>query len=115
VKQKGIEILPAWVQQLNYIHDTSPFFEAVLQDGKTLTARHVILALGSRYFKNVPEPYSALFPLGYFARTCDLVDSAPLQGQRLLIIGGWQSAFEWAALLHEQGAGTVSLSYMTSR
>jgi FAD-dependent urate hydroxylase len=111
VKQKGIEILPAWVQQLNYIHDTSPFFEAVLQDGKTLTARNVVLALGFRYFKNVPEAYSALFPPGRFAHTCDLVDLAPLQGKRVLIIGGRQSAFEWAALLHEQGADTVSLSY----
>ena len=111
VKQKGVEILPAWVQQLNYIHDTSPFFEAVLQDGKTLTARNVVLALGFRYFKNVPEPYSALFPPGRFAHTCDLVDLAPLRGKRVLIIGGRQSAFEWAALLHEQGADTVSLSY----
>ena len=88
VKQKGVEILPAWVQQLNYIHDTSPFFEAVLQGGKTLTARNVVLALGFRYFKHVPEPYSALFPPGRFAHTCDLVDLAPLRGKRVLIIGG---------------------------
>jgi cation diffusion facilitator CzcD-associated flavoprotein CzcO len=114
VKQKGIEILPAWVQQLNYVHDTSPFFEAVLQDGKTLTARNVVLALGFCYFKNVPEFYSSLFPPGRFAHTCDLVDLALLKGKRVLIIGGRQSAFEWAALLNEQGAGTVSLSYRHS-
>jgi cation diffusion facilitator CzcD-associated flavoprotein CzcO len=111
VKQQRIEILPAWVQQLNYIPDSSAFFEAVLQDGETLTARNVVLALGFRYFKNVPEPYSTMFPPGCFSHTCDLVDLAPFKGKRALIIGGRQSAFEWAALLNEQGADTISLSY----
>lgn len=111
VKQKELEILPTWVEQLNYVPGTSPFFEAVLQDGRTLTTKNVVLALGFRYFKNVPEPYSALFPPGRFAHTCDLVDLAPLKGKRLLIIGGRQSAFEWAALLNEAGAETVNLSY----
>lgn len=111
VKQKGIEILPAWVQQLNYVPDTSPFFEAVLQDGESLRARNVVLALGFRYFKNVPESYSALFPPGCFAHTCDLVDLASLRGKRILIVGGRQSAFEWAALLNEAGAENVYLSY----
>jgi cation diffusion facilitator CzcD-associated flavoprotein CzcO len=111
VKQKRIKVLPVWVEKLNFIHDTSPFFEAVLQDGKALTAKNVVLALGFRYFKNIPESYSALFPAAQFAHTCDLVDLAPLKGKRVLIIGGRQSAFEWAALLHEQGADAVNLSF----
>jgi cation diffusion facilitator CzcD-associated flavoprotein CzcO len=111
VTQKKIEVLPAWIQQLNYVSDASPFFEAVLQDGETLTARNVVLALGFRYFKNVPEPYLTMFPPGRFSHTCELVDLAPFKGQRTLIIGGRQSAFEWAALLNEQGADTINLSY----
>jgi cation diffusion facilitator CzcD-associated flavoprotein CzcO len=114
VQQKGLEILPAWVQKLNYVYDASPFFEAVLQDGKTLTARNVVLALGFRYFRNVPEFCSCLFPSGRCAHTCDLVDLAPLKGKRVLIIGGRQSAFEWAALLNEQGTDTVSIIYRHS-
>jgi len=114
VKQKGIEILPAWVQQLNYVHNTLPFFEAVLQDGKTLTAKNVVVALGFRYFKHVPEVYSALFPPGRFVHTCDLVNFASLKGKRVLIIGGRQSAFEWAALNNEHGAEAVYLSYRHS-
>jgi thioredoxin reductase len=111
LKQTEIEILPAWVEELNYVSDGLPYFEVVLQDGKTLTARNVVLALGFRYFKNVPEAYSALFPVGRFSHTCDLVDFARLKGKRVLIIGGRQSAFEWAALLNEHGAEAVSLSY----
>ena len=114
VRQKGIEILPAWVQQLNYVDNSPSFFEAVLQDGKILTAGNVVLALGFRYFKNVPELYSALFPPGRFAHTCDLVDFATLKGKHVLIVGGRQSAFEWAALINEQGAETVYLCYRHS-
>lgn len=111
VNQKGIEIVPAWVQQLNHIDEASPFYEVVLQDGKTLTATNVVLALGFRYFKNVPDQYSAIFPSDRYIHTCDLVDLASLNGKRVLIIGGRQSAFEWAALLHENGAAAVNLSY----
>jgi cation diffusion facilitator CzcD-associated flavoprotein CzcO len=111
VAQKKIEVLPAWIQQLNYVSGASPYFEAVLHAGETLTAMNVVLALGFRYFKNVPEPYSAMFPPGRFTHTCDLVDLAPFKGKRVLIIGGRQSAFEWAALLNEQGADTINLSY----
>jgi cation diffusion facilitator CzcD-associated flavoprotein CzcO len=113
-KQKAIEVLPAWVQQLNYVNERPPFFEVVLQDGRTITAKNVVLALGFRYFKNVPEPYPILFPPGRFAHTCDFVDFTLLKGKRVLIIGGRQSAFEWAALIHEQGADTVCLSYRHS-
>ena len=110
-KQKGIEVLPAWVERLDHADGRPPFFEAVLQDGRVITARNVVLALGFRYFKNVPEPYPTLFPQGRFAHTCDFVDLRPLRNRRVLIIGGRQSAFEWAALIREQGAETVYMSY----
>jgi len=114
-QQKGIEVTPAWVQQLDYVNDptgdTRLYYEATLQDGRTLTAANVVLALGFRYFKNIPEPYTTLFPAERVAHTCDLVDLATLKGKRVLIIGGRQSAFEWAALIHEQAAAVVYLSY----
>ncbi len=111
LKQKAIEVHPAWVQQLNFCNSTLPFFEVVLEDGNTIPARNVVLALGFRYFKNVPEPYLNLFPKGKFAHTCDLVDFSPLKGKRVLIIGGRQSAFEWSALINEAGAENIYLSY----
>ena len=110
-QQKGIQVLPGRVRRLDHADGTPPFFEAVLESGDTITAMNVVLALGFRYFKNVPDPYAALFPPGRFTHTCDCVNFAPLKGKRVLIIGGRQSAFEWAALIHEQGAGAVSMSY----
>lgn len=110
-QQKGIATLPAWVEQLDYLPEPAPHYQATLQDGRTLTATNVALALGFRYFKNIPEPYATLIPPGKFAHTCDYVDLTGLKGKRVLIIGGRQSAFEWAALSHEQGAAAVHLTY----
>jgi FAD-dependent urate hydroxylase len=59
----------------------------------------------------VPESFSAWVPAQRYAHTCDLVDLASLRGKRVLIVGGRQSAFEWAALIREQGATAVALSY----
>lgn len=110
-QQKAIETEPWFVQQLDYTGGSAPFYTATIENGSAITATNVVLALGFRYFKHIPEPYPALFPPERSAHTCDLVDFRPLQGKRVLIIGGRQSAFEWAALLKEQGAQAVYLSY----
>lgn len=110
-QQKDINALPAWVEQLDYLPDPTPHYRATLKDGRTLTATNVALALGFRYFKNIPDPYPTLIPPGRLAHTCDYVDLSKLKGERVLIIGGRQSAFEWAALIHEEGAAAVHMSY----
>lgn len=107
-KQKNITARPLMVSRLDLADEC---FAANLENGETLFAKNVVLALGFRYFKNVPEPFPTLFPAGRFAHTCELVNFAPLRNRRVLIIGGRQSAFEWAALLREQGAEQVYLSY----
>jgi lysine/ornithine N-monooxygenase len=110
-QKNAIETLPARVHALNLTHDASTCFEAILEDGMTMTAQNVVVAVGFRYFMNVPESYRASFPAGRFAHTCDFVDLTALKNKRVLIIGGRQSAFEWAALISEQGADMVYLSY----
>jgi FAD-dependent urate hydroxylase len=110
-RRKGIEVTPGCVRRLDYADGAAASFRAVLQDGRAITADNVVLALGFSYFKHVPEPYPALFPPGRFAHTCDCVDFTSLKGKRVLIVGGRQSAFEWAALIRERGAEAVHLSY----
>jgi cation diffusion facilitator CzcD-associated flavoprotein CzcO len=110
-EQKGIRILPKMVRSLNYAGGTSLPFQAVFEDGETIAARSVVLALGFRYFRNVPDAYTSLFPRDRIIHSCDCVQFESLKGKRVLIIGGRQSAFEWAALLHEHGASAVYLSY----
>jgi lysine/ornithine N-monooxygenase len=52
-----------------------------------------------------------MLPEGRFSHTSELSDFSRLRGKRVLIVGGRQSAFEWAALIHEQGATAIHLSY----
>ena len=110
-EQKRIEPIPSFVQRLDHLDGTRNLFEATLDDGETLRAKNVLLAIGFRYFKNIPAELAAVLPAGSFSHTCDLVDFDDLKGKRCLIIGGRQSAFEWTALLHEHGAAAIHVSY----
>ena len=106
--QKNISPLAAWV---NKIERAGDHFSVTFEDGQTIQAGKVILTVGLRYYKNIPAPYPAMFPTGRAHHTADLVDFASLKDKRVLIIGGRQSAFEWAALIHEQGARNIHLTY----
>jgi cation diffusion facilitator CzcD-associated flavoprotein CzcO len=83
-------------------------FVASLDDGTRIAADRVVAAPGSRYFRHVPD-WAALVPDSVSAHTCDLVRFDELAGARILIVGGRQSAYEWAALLAEHGAERVDI------
>ncbi len=102
--QKRIEVLPARVQRLDR---GNGHFTATLAGGESITAESVVLALGMGYFANLPEEYTRLLPAGRYTHTSDLVDLGALAGERCLIVGGRQSAYETAALLWEVGATQV--------
>ena len=78
-------------------------FTATLASGETIEARQVVAAPGIAHFTHRPE----------WARdgehTCDLVDFSGYAGARVLIVGGRQSAYEWAALLSEHGAEHIDV------
>lgn len=104
---RGIEPESVRVERLDRTVPGDGEFVATLTDGRTIAARRVVLALGMGYFAHVPDELAAVVPCGRGTHTCDAVDFAPLAGKRCLILGGRQSAFEWAALIHEAGAGEV--------
>ena len=53
--------------------------------------------------------WSAGLPDGLCSHTCDLVRFHDFAGARVLIVGGRQSAYEWAALIGEAGAEQVDI------
>src|SRR4030095_6805131 len=112
-----IEALPAYVDRLDTANssnggrDGDVRFRATLDDGTSMWAKHVAIAIGFRYFTNLPSALIERLPAGRFSHTCDLVDFSGLRGRRCLILGGRQSAFEWAALLREAGAAEVHISH----
>ncbi|HYK46230.1 MAG TPA: FAD-dependent oxidoreductase, partial [Parafilimonas sp.] len=63
------------------------------------------------YFKYIPEEVAARLPPRSFSHTCDTTDMKQMEGKEILIIGGRQSAYEWAALLNEAGAASVHISH----
>lgn len=106
-QQKRIDPLPVFIQRL----DRSDHFEATTLDGKVINAQKVVLAPGFRHFANIPADLKAKLPHGRFQHTVEYVDFSEARDKRYLIIGGRQSAFEWAALLLEAGAAAIHLSH----
>jgi FAD-dependent urate hydroxylase len=102
---KGIQVLEDRVVDLAKPGDR---FEAVLGSGARIAADAVVAAPGIRHFTNVPA-WAGSVPVGRAAHTCDLVRFEDLSGARVLIVGGRQSAYEWAALLDEHGAARIDL------
>lgn len=101
---KGIRVRPFRVTRLEE-HDGR--FEVTFDDGAVLTADRVLLALGFEPFAHIPNELAALVPAECSSHTCNLVAPGEFRGQRVLIVGGRQSAFESAALLAESGATAV--------
>jgi cation diffusion facilitator CzcD-associated flavoprotein CzcO len=83
-------------------------FEALLGDGRTLTAEKVLAAPGVAHFAQLPEWYADV-PAGRRSHTSERVTFEDLAGARVAVIGGRQSAYEWAALLCDHGAARVDV------
>ena len=109
-KQKQIAPRPVYIRQLDHSTENNHLVATTL-DGDTIQARHVVIAPGFKHFANVPDELKARLPAGRFSHTCDFVDFETATNNRYLIIGGRQSAFEWAALLVDAGASVVHLSH----
>ena len=102
---KGVVARENLVTRLTHSGKT---FEALLENGERITADTVVAAPGIRHFQQLP-PWADSVPPGVGAHTGDLVHFGDLRGARVLIVGGRQSAYEWAALIGEQGAERIDI------
>jgi cation diffusion facilitator CzcD-associated flavoprotein CzcO len=78
-------------------------FTIELQNGRAVTAGRVVVAIGIRSFKHLPD-FARDLPESLASHTQDHPDLGVFRGRRVAIVGSGQSALEWAALLHEAGA-----------
>ena len=104
-RRKGFDVDDRLVAELSTVDGG---FMATLDDGATITADTVLAAPGVRYFVNLPD-WHAEVPSARRGHTSDIVSFDGFAGARVVIIGGRQSAYEWAALLCEHGAGHVDV------
>jgi FAD-dependent urate hydroxylase len=88
-------------------------FVATMDDGSTVVAEKVLAAPGIRHFVNLPTWYDEI-PAGCRAHTSELVAFDALAEARVVIIGGRQSAYEWAALLCDHGVERVDVVHRHS-
>ena len=103
-EKSGIETIPDYVARVDQNENG---FLVTFDDGNVIEARNVAIAIGMGYFKNYPAALTDLLPASRYEHTCDAVQLSGYKGRRVLILGGRQSAFEWAALLNDGGAAEV--------
>jgi FAD-dependent urate hydroxylase len=103
--QKGFDVDERHVDTLEVDGEG---FLATMEDGSTITAEKVLAAPGIRHFTALPAWHEGV-PEHRRAHTCDLVDFDGLAGARVVVVGGRQSAYEWAALLCDHGAASVDV------
>ena len=106
-QNKKLQPLPVYIKRL----DRNGGYRATTHDGDVIVASRVVLAPGFKHFAHVPADLNQKLPTGRFEHTAEFVDFSDAANQRYLIIGGRQSAFEWAALLLDVGAMAVHISH----
>jgi thioredoxin reductase len=103
-RRKGLDVDQRIVSTLS----ENGSFVAAMDDGTTITADKVLAAPGIKHFAQLPAWYDEV-PADRRGHTSELVGFDGLAGQRVAIIGGRQSAYEWAALLCDHEASKVDV------
>jgi len=84
-------------------------FLLTLEDGRQVKSPVVVMAIGLSHYANRPEQYNGL-PPELVSHSSDYADFERFKGRDVVVIGGGQSAIEFAALLHEAGAAVQVVS-----
>ena len=111
--QKNIIPTNSLVTTLEY-DEVNKEFIAEMDNGEHIISKEVLLAVGFKYFKNIPVEFSDQIPEEKYTHTCDICSFDNFKGKRCLIVGGRMSAFESAALLSESGAKEIYISFRHS-
>jgi thioredoxin reductase len=78
-------------------------FQLTLVDGRHISSRAVVMAIGLYYYAKRPEEYAGL-PADLVSHSSDHAGFSQFAGKHVAVLGAGQSAVESAALLHEAGA-----------
>lgn len=78
-------------------------FRLGLDNGETLTARRVVVAVGAAPFRHVPQTLAHL-PSELLTHSADHHDLARFKGRDVIVVGGGASAIDLVAALSDAGA-----------
>jgi FAD-dependent urate hydroxylase len=90
-------------RRVTRIEAASKCFRVILEDAESVWAQRVVIATGIASFAWRPRQFNAVPPT-LASHSSDHCDLGRFAGQRVVVVGGGQSALESAALLHESGA-----------
>ena len=107
-ERADVDVMPELVRDLS---KPDGRFVATLESGRRVSADAVVAAPGISHFTVIPEWVGRSLSQGRWTHTCHLVRFDQLRGKRVLIVGGRQSAFEWAALLADGDAAEIHVVY----
>ena len=104
----GIEFQKRFVPELEdemvvRLERAQAAFKITLQNGETLLARRVVVAVGQTYFPNLPRELTG-FPKESVSHSSEHSGLDNFSGREVAIVGAGSSALDLAALLHERGA-----------
>lgn len=105
-KRAGVEFTAELVTLLSRENDV---YHVITESGQKLRAKYVIIATGVQHYKYVPEIFSTL-PSHLVSHTSGYTDFKSFAGKKVAVMGSGQSAWEAAALLHNEGSD-VELLY----
>jgi Pyridine nucleotide-disulphide oxidoreductase len=74
-----------------------------LEDGASVIARRVVMAVGITHFSHIPDEFADL-PSELVSHSSAHREMEPFRGKKVVVIGAGASAVDIAALLHESGA-----------
>jgi thioredoxin reductase len=80
-----------------------------LDDGQTISARRVVIAVGTTHFAYVPPVFVQL-PSHLASHSSQHHDLDSFKGRRIAVIGAGSSAIDLAGLLHEAGADVTLIA-----
>lgn len=78
-------------------------FQIRLDDGRSLSARRVVLAVGLTHYENMP-PILAALPENFATHSARHNTVDQFMGREVAVVGAGASALDLAALLHQAGA-----------
>jgi FAD-dependent urate hydroxylase len=105
---KHIEVQPLHIKR---VHRVDGRLYAECENAEKICSTKIIATPGLAPFANWPDDLPDDLLSGRIAHTSTLVEFGHLAGQRCLVIGGRQSAFEWTALMIEAGVESVDLVF----
>lgn len=90
-------------QQVVSVNREAGRFSLALEDGSTVSARRVVMAVGITYFRYLPPELAGL-PRELVTHSGEHHDLSHFKGKSVTVLGAGASALDTAMLLHEAGA-----------